>query len=215
MAIRKVDFLFEMGKWGWSETYFLDTELGGSIDEGVRISTLGVMRAKMVPSPAALRFIRMSDNALYRDAILIRIDDGNVNNPVLPNADVPWNALMCNLVNTSLLKGRKFFRPIPDDYIDFGGVLQPGSLRFTPDEEFVKRFNNFKTELNSFPWVFPARIPVKQTKPTAEVPNPPKIPLNPKLFRKIQDVQTVRILNRQTGRPFDSPVGRRRKKIVA
>jgi len=110
--------------------------------------------------------------------------------------DTPWNCLILSLVNTGAIKGRKFMRGLPDDWVTFSG----GQILFEPSAWWNDEYTIWRDMLREDQWGFMGRIPAKRLVPDT--------PVNPLAFRRINEVQRIGIKHRQTGRPFDSPRGR-------
>jgi hypothetical protein len=119
MAITaKVQYIFGMSKWGWTETFYFQTTGSALENVNANAQALGKARCAMLASDAKLEAIRISDTAgnlealLKTDGIAFGINSGKP-------AGSPWNSLLCRI--SSVAGGSRYnrslmLRGIPLDY---------------------------------------------------------------------------------------------------
>lgn len=97
MAITaKVQYIFGMSKWGWTETYYL-TGTGNDLNSLVsNIQTTGKYRTALLAAGANLEAIRVSDVKNPQTAILLTSGAAFGGGTQLP-ASNPWNALLVRI----------------------------------------------------------------------------------------------------------------------
>jgi hypothetical protein len=114
----KVTFVFNDGRQGWSETWYL----GAIVDLGTaaaRAATLGVARRELLARGVSLEYIRTSDEAVLGDSLVsitrAAVAGGTVAGGLAP--DTPYNAILVRAQAGALYRRQVWLRGIPDDWI--------------------------------------------------------------------------------------------------
>jgi hypothetical protein len=119
----KVNLFFQQDQAGWSETYY--TQSGSNEGAYSAMLPFFVARLAILASPATLVAVRISDDAIYKDASLFPL----INPVQFPSqylADVPWNAQLIRLQSLDLYWRQLYLRGIPDAV--YGGAGSSDTL---------------------------------------------------------------------------------------
>jgi hypothetical protein len=142
----RITAFFQQGTYGWSETIFNTApDYGTLLAAGLTYAT---QRAGFLGDGAFLTEIRVSDDALYRDAF-VRYFDPPLNGktgPAGPNQALPPNvALLLRLTSTEIYRRPLYMRGIPANIVDLHG-------KYAPTPAWTAGLNAFSVFLTTGSW---------------------------------------------------------------
>lgn len=194
-------FYYEVGKWGWSETFYKQTvaddmlEVVGRAYVAQRIKS---MSAEVFCS--AFRVFSINPNDRQTQLYTVTKDDG-LGSMSGDNADVPWNCLLVRFktddpVPTQAPATNRYFRGFNDSAFagpkeSFNGIRE--------SDPTIPKFKAFLAWMLTNGWgygyvkILGGKFPGWIFKRTTGI---------------FEAATLVRASHRQTGRPFDSPRGR-------
>lgn len=147
----KVTFTFEIGPYGWSESYFHAGEDPAAI--GFDVAALELVRAPLLGIGALLTSTHTSNVDRERDAVVTTGNIGPGDNAELKvdgvsntDADMPWSGILVEMRNSPSKKGHIFMRGVPDFILQ--GV--PPRLKLT--EAWKAGFLKYATILKNGVW---------------------------------------------------------------
>lgn len=114
MPTYKVDWIFNQGRAGWTETWYASHT---TIEDAMKVGKEGAaVRARLLGQGARLEHVRVSDVDILRDSLaedvnVVPSNDGSI-------ADTPWNAILCRINATELYRRQLWLRGVPDIWID-------------------------------------------------------------------------------------------------
>lgn len=152
---------FEDGKYGWSETYWSNTDTPQAATSLFII--LAKLRWKLLGSGPNITYLRTSDDLVLRDADITVLDfnaqnagidkidpdfglvKGKINRAVDTPSDVPYSAILVRMSSGTLGHRMMYLRGAPDELIiDPAGPKQ--------NQAWKTAFANWQTELQSGRW---------------------------------------------------------------
>lgn len=182
-----VTFFFELGKQGWSETYYNNSTVDSKAVGDA--AALWQSRGAMLGQNASMTYCRVSDVAVKRDLVL----HGNASfQPIkgkLGTCSLAQQALDTKwFTNINTQWSSRLMRGVPDSMFV---ATNPGG--YAPGGAWVTAFNNFMTLVTSGGSSFVGKF---------------KGPV----YNKYTTAQIVRACTRRVGRPFGVLRGRKKKK---
>ena len=125
-TIFKCTLFFEMGKYGWSESYALQRQDSSYVFAMARLKELATFRAGIMAAQPSIVGQRVSDFKVNGDG---QPDDQIYYGSLGAAANDPFTAVLGLFLN-SARTGRKpiYWRGVPDDVSQNGGVYVPGAV---------------------------------------------------------------------------------------
>lgn len=118
MPTYKTTFIFNEGRQGWSETWYIEPAgTGAGIIEARDLAiTLSGLRKTMLGEGAQLEALRVSDVAIRGDSL---IHSFNLTTPANPDlaADLPSNGMLARVEAGALYRRQMWLRGMRDDWI--------------------------------------------------------------------------------------------------
>lgn len=145
----RTTFFFTNLRSGWSETFYsaTATSLQTALDNSI---VLADKRIGCISGPAALNYIRVSDDEVLRDSLIsIPSDRGRYNKDLVDPADAPFSAVLVRLQSGPLYRRPWYLRGMPDNVITGGG-------EYTPSAQWRGLLNALTIELISGRWALKA-----------------------------------------------------------
>jgi hypothetical protein len=119
MAINaKVTFIFNDGRAGWSETWYL-AAIADLATAARRAVTLAESRRELLARGVSLEYVRTSDEDVLGDS-LVAITRGDVAGGTVAGGlspDTPYNAILVRAQAGALYRRQVWLRGVPDDWI--------------------------------------------------------------------------------------------------
>lgn len=142
----KVDFFFELGKYGWSEKWFNS----GADHTTVLARAQNYLDARLPLSPQAIRctYVRVSDPKIKGDSRIILPIAGGSKGQGSAVPDVPWNTVIVRVDAGPLYRRSLSVRGVADDqvYVDEQNRVQFNS------GQTQAAWNKFRKELVDGNW---------------------------------------------------------------
>jgi len=150
-VMNRVDFFFEQGKFGWSESYYrAQEELSVTLTAAKKLAKL---RAAFNGTDTTLTYVRVSKRDVFNDSEIDSDSIGTHNrgkvqivNFVGPS-DAPWNAFLIRCQHDGLHRRMMYLRGIPDVMVE-GDEDKPEITVAKVDKEIKA----YKDELENGTW---------------------------------------------------------------
>lgn len=147
MPTYKATFVFNQGRLGWSESWYL--EQSNSDFALAQAGSLAALRQKLLASGVNLEYIRVSDVAIAGDANVKLIDEWGTTQ--IDGADTPWNAIYVRIQAGDQYRRQMWLRGVPDAWIaptlgNPASNVWPGALTSALDK-FVAKLKNVPFKL--------------------------------------------------------------------
>jgi len=138
MPALRVTFFFEVGSFGWTETYFRTDDFS-TVEAPVK--ALAVKRSALLTKGAFLSYIRVSDDAVFRDAMIIEppLELPEKNLKAIEGAP-PFVSLLVRMENGVKYWRFLFLRPLPKAAININN-------QFTLNANWLDPWVGFKNQL--------------------------------------------------------------------
>jgi len=138
MAFYQGTIIFNQGKLGWSETWYV------AANEHIAAlsAIVGIANGRMalLGSNAVIEGTRISDVAQTQDSLVSIIEGNQGRSP--SRSDTPWNAIYCRFITGPLHRRQVWLRGIPDLWIS----LSENNVNMIPDD-LRSAFTRFKNSL--------------------------------------------------------------------
>lgn len=204
----RLSLYFQQAYWGWTENWGM--VIAGFPEADVKAKKLISLRKELLASgddarPQITAYRLYSGDPNERSTILtsVTFKEGTTS---LDNgtSDMAWNAVHYRVVGPNLAaNSNRHLRGIPDDFIKF----DPGSrsASFKPQGGWFAAWQAYALELVNGGWgwfhVTKVKLAGGGTVYTLT-------------FKDISNARLMNVSHRQTGRPFDSPRGRKWARVV-
>lgn len=206
----KLTVMFQQAYWGWSETYgFQPTSWFEAETKAIKLTGLRKQllagASVDVPEPAITAFRIYSADPSDRRTQLFPIGGkAGVTTLTNPVSDMAWNAVELKLLGPTMVnKSNRLLRGIPDSFIEYSAASRQAS--FKPTGAWWDAKTDFCDELKNggWGWFRIVKVPLAPAGVTYVI-----------TFYDISDATTGRVSHRKTGRPFDSPRGRKWARVI-
>lgn len=140
MAVYKATYIFNTGRQGWTETFYLDRATRVAAYNSA--AQVGLVRALMMGKGAVLEAIRTSDVIIPGDSDYVVV--GNLGEDVVlaDNRDLPETAWLIRADSAGLYRRMVYMRGLPDDWTRWNQVTST----WLPVAEFVQAFGAWSNE---------------------------------------------------------------------
>lgn len=132
MAIFQLTFIFNAGRQGWSELFYVDRETGA--EASASANAVGAKRKALIGKGTILEAIRVSNVDVFSDSF-VDFSVGNTPSPFTADLvrDNPSNGWLVRCEAGTLYRRSMWLRGIPDVWIrfdstDFRPIIDPGLL---------------------------------------------------------------------------------------
>jgi hypothetical protein len=144
MALTKVTFFFEQGKWGWSETLY-----NSATQTSVALTSARALvgpRRNLLAKESQLTAIRASLDDPQRDSLFYSVPNADgFGLQGLGNSDIPNTCLVMRMEATDQHRRSYPLRGIPDEMVTNGGVWKP-------DAPYIAAINAYRAALINTTW---------------------------------------------------------------
>lgn len=139
MAVGKLTYFFNQGRWGWSETWYKTV---GTLPDLYRAGlAFADKRAACLAKGCIIEAMRSSLEGVNGDSYMETALGGKLpKTPIVLEADAPWNALLLRAEATSLYRRQVWLRGVPDEDITY----DPNTGLFTLAPKQENKYLNLK-----------------------------------------------------------------------
>lgn len=124
MATYKGTYLFNQGRYGWSESWYVDAAT--ITDAAGYFSGVMTQRIKMLGRGARMEMIRVSDVDIAGDSMIVLAPEDQIT--AATPVDTPWNCLLVRVESGALYRRSMWMRGAPDEWMLFsqnGSIIIP------------------------------------------------------------------------------------------
>lgn len=110
MPMYRVSYFFQQGAFGWSESiHNLQTSLSAVTAEA---GALRDARIAMLPPSCTLSYIRISDDLVFRDSVLINENPSSPGTRAIEDSEPPFTAALCRIFASPTVRRSIYLRPV-------------------------------------------------------------------------------------------------------
>lgn len=152
MPIFKGTFIFNQGRNGWSEVYYVDTD--GYDNAKARFARLSRSRAGLLGKGTSIDGVRVSDESVLNDAYPVDVGDVVTFDAT---TDTPWNSIYVRAQAGALYRRQFHLRGVPDSWI----TIDPATGKGVIPAVARQQFNLWAADCTSFAPVLQLKVMTK------------------------------------------------------
>lgn len=146
MATYKGTMIFNQGRAGWSESWYLQASSHQQAAD--KLQTVGPTRMKLLGGGASIEYWRVSDVAILGDSAIVVTNEWALSTGVT-SADEPWDAVYVRVEAGPLYRRQMWLRGIPDEWAGPAGGFPGGN----PNNSFLTgALDKFKAKAKAVPF---------------------------------------------------------------
>lgn len=151
MADFKVQFLFSLGRYGWSETYYCTTSNHTETEKKAR--ELARIRAEGLAESVYIEAIRISDEDIKGDALLVPVQLGRRTAATSGKPpDVPQTSWYMRIQSANLYRRQLHIRGIPDEWTEAVTDFVTAGSAWAPADSLLKFATKYGAYLVANEW---------------------------------------------------------------